>query len=172
MPLKFWDEAFLTATYLINRVPSRTIQNSTPFKSLFKQESDYSTLRVFGCACWPNLRPYNSHKLEYRSKRCVFIGYSSLHKGFKCLEVSSGRVYISRDVDENIFPFSELHSNAGVHLRCEIDLLHPTLLNPRGVTVVDQFTNRPPANANSVVELNEEVPAKNAGILEHHSCTN
>jgi histone deacetylase 1/2 len=25
MPLKFWDEAFLTATYLINRVPSRII---------------------------------------------------------------------------------------------------------------------------------------------------
>jgi len=98
MPLKFWDEAFLTATYLINRVPSRTIQNSTPFKRLFKQEPDYSTLRVFGCACWPNLRPYNSHKLEYRSKRCVFIGYSSLHKGFKCLEISSVRVYISRDV--------------------------------------------------------------------------
>ena len=64
------------------------------------------------------------------------------------------------------------HSSAGVYLRSEIDLLHPTLLNPRGVTVVDQFTNHPPANANSVVELNEEVLAENAGILEHHSCTN
>ena len=25
MPLKFWDEAFITATYLINRLPSKVI---------------------------------------------------------------------------------------------------------------------------------------------------
>jgi histone deacetylase 1/2 len=30
MPLKFWDEAFLTATYLINMLPSKVINNDTP----------------------------------------------------------------------------------------------------------------------------------------------
>ena len=40
----------------------------------------------------------------------MFLGYSSLHKGYKCLHVPSNRVYISRDVvfDENVFPFSAL----------------------------------------------------------------
>jgi hypothetical protein len=48
-----------------------------------------------------------------------------LHKGFKCLDPSSGRVYISRDVvfDETVFPFSTLHPNAGARLRREVDLL-------------------------------------------------
>jgi histone deacetylase 1/2 len=32
MPLKFWDEAFLTAVYLINRLPSRIINKDTPFE--------------------------------------------------------------------------------------------------------------------------------------------
>ncbi len=38
---------------------------------------------------------------------------------------SSGQVYISRDVvfDETVFPFSELHANAGARLRSEILLL-------------------------------------------------
>jgi hypothetical protein len=48
-----------------------------------------------------------------------------MHKGVKCLEVSTGRIYISRDVvfDENIFPFASLHPNAGALLRKEILLL-------------------------------------------------
>jgi hypothetical protein len=41
MPLKFWDEAFLTAAYLINRVPSRTIKGTTPLEHLFHHKLDY-----------------------------------------------------------------------------------------------------------------------------------
>jgi hypothetical protein len=132
MPLKFWDEAFLTATYLINLLPSKVINFDTPIQRLLKETPDYSSLRVFGCACWPNLRPYNAHKLSFRSTRCVFLGYSSRHKGFKCLEPSTGRVYISRDVtfDESVFPFESLHQNAGARLRKEILLLPDHLLNP------------------------------------------
>ena len=108
VPLKFWDEAFLTATYLINRLPTRVINNKCPLVRLFNTSPNYSLLKVFGCACWPHLRPYNKQKLSFRSKECVFLGYSSLHKGYKCLDTDSGRVYISRDVifDESVFPFT------------------------------------------------------------------
>lgn len=86
---------------------------------------------MFGCACWPNLRPYNTRKLQFCSKRCVFLGYSTHHKGYKCLDPSEGRVYISRDVvfDEHVFPFSTLHPNASARLRVEITLLPESLLN-------------------------------------------
>jgi hypothetical protein len=98
MPLKYWDEAFATTTYLINRTPTRVIEYQTPLQKLSGATPDYSTLRVFGCVCWPNLRPYNTRKLAFRSTRCVFMGYSNLHKGYKCLDVGNGRIYISRDV--------------------------------------------------------------------------
>jgi histone deacetylase 1/2 len=132
MPLKFWDEAFLTAIFLINHLPSPVIKNDTPYERLFGKQPDYSFLRTFGCACWPNLRPYNARKLEFRSKRCVFLGYSNLHKGFKCLDPSEGRAYISCGVifDERVFPFSLLHPNAGARLRAELPLLLEILLNP------------------------------------------
>jgi hypothetical protein len=125
MPLKFWDEAFMDTTFLINRLPSKVIDNNTPFERLLQQKLEYSSLRIFGCACWPNLRPYNRHKLELRSKQCAFLGYSNLHKGYKCLDIQSVRVYISRDVifDEEVFPFSTSHSNAGARLRAKISLL-------------------------------------------------
>ena len=71
-------------------------------------------------------------KLQFCSKRCVFLGYSDSHKGFKCLDPSEGRVYISRDIvfDEHVFPFAHLHPNAGAQLRAEIALLPPSLLPP------------------------------------------
>jgi hypothetical protein len=61
----------------------------------------------------------------------VFLGYSNLHKGYKCLDISTGRLYISRDIvfDETVFPFALLHSNAGARLREEINLL-PLSLQP------------------------------------------
>jgi len=42
---------------------------------------------------------------------CVFIGYSTHHKGYRCLNLSSNRVIISRHVifDETSFPFAERH---------------------------------------------------------------
>lgn len=125
MPLKYWDEAFITATYLINRLPSRVIGNSTPLERLYHQKSDYNSLKNFGCACYPNLRPYNHNKLVFHLTQCVFLGYSTLHKGYKCLEIATGRIYISRDVvfDETLFPFAKLHPNAGALLRAEIELL-------------------------------------------------
>lgn len=48
-----------------------------------------------------------------------------MHKGFKCLEVNTSWVYVSRDVvfDEHVFPFAKLHPNAGALLRQEISLL-------------------------------------------------
>jgi histone deacetylase 1/2 len=125
MPLKFWDEAFLTTTFLINIIPSKVLGFESPTERLLHVTPNYDALRTFGCASWPNLRPYNKRKLAFCSKQCVFLGYSPLHKGVKCLDVSTGRVYISRDVvfDENVFPFVALHPNAGTRLKQDILLL-------------------------------------------------
>ena len=68
----------------------------------------------------------------FRSKQCVFLGYSPRHKCVKCLDVSTGHVYFSRDIvffDENVFPFETLNPNAGALLRKEI-LLLPNHLQP------------------------------------------
>ena len=51
MPLKFWDEAFLTAVHIINMLPSRVINNKTPVERLLHTKPDYKSLRFFGCAC-------------------------------------------------------------------------------------------------------------------------
>src|ERR1044072_6321018 len=111
MPLAFWDHAFLTAAYLINKLPTAVLNHDSPYFRLYKSHPEYKGLKVFGCACFPLLRPYNASKLSFRSSECVFVGYSTTHKGYKCLN-PSGRLYISKDVlfNQFRFPYSDLFS--------------------------------------------------------------
>jgi hypothetical protein len=48
-----------------------------------------------------------------------------MHKGFKCLEISSGQIYISHDVvfDETCIPFAVLPFTAGSRYISEVLLL-------------------------------------------------
>jgi hypothetical protein len=66
----------------------------------------YSDMQTFSCACYPYLRSYEKHKLAFRSKQCIFLGYSNHQKGYRCLDFATGRVFISRHVvfDEDTFP--------------------------------------------------------------------
>jgi histone deacetylase 1/2 len=50
MPLKYWDEAFFTAVFIINRLPSKVINYDTPHDRLLGSPPDYSFFRTFGCA--------------------------------------------------------------------------------------------------------------------------
>ncbi|KAF8700144.1 hypothetical protein HU200_034511 [Digitaria exilis] len=58
----------------------------------------YEHLRVFGCKCYPNLSATAPHKLAPRSTLCVFLGYPSDHKGYRCLDLTTNRIILSRHV--------------------------------------------------------------------------
>jgi hypothetical protein len=107
MPPPYWAEALVTATYLLNRRPCSSVNNVVPYTILYNKTPDYSHLRVFGCLCYPNLSATTPHKLAPRSAACVFLGYPSSHKGYRCLNLTTRRVIISRHVvfNETAFPF-------------------------------------------------------------------
>nr|CAN82380.1 hypothetical protein VITISV_021579 [Vitis vinifera] len=107
LPSKYWTYAFQTAVYLINLLPAKLLHFQSPIQALFHKLPNYHHLRVFGCLCFPSLRPYTQHKLCYRSTACVFLGYAPAHNGYLCLDVSTSRIYISRNVifHESYFPF-------------------------------------------------------------------
>lgn len=106
LPLSLWSYAFNAAVYLINRLPTSILDSKSPFECLLHTLPNYSKLRVFGCLCYPWLRPYNNHKLEQRSKPCLFLGYSNVHNSYICFEPTNHKIYYSRHVHfiENHFP--------------------------------------------------------------------
>lgn len=131
MPLRFWDNAFQIASFLIHQLPSRVINHTTPIHKLFGSKPDCTFLKTFGCACCSNLRPYNARKLQFRSLQCIFIGYSNLHKGYRCLHRSTRCILISRDVifDENVYPFSQANSSISHKFHQNVVLLPVPLMS-------------------------------------------
>ncbi|KAK9032672.1 hypothetical protein V6N11_056930 [Hibiscus sabdariffa] len=52
-----------------------------------------------------------THKLEQRSTKCVFFGYSGMQSAYKCLEPTTNKIYVSRHVQfvPHISPFATRH---------------------------------------------------------------
>jgi transposase InsO family protein len=48
MPSSYWADALATATHLLNRIPTKTLDMSTPFFALYGTHPSYHDLRAFG----------------------------------------------------------------------------------------------------------------------------
>ncbi|CAH1412174.1 unnamed protein product [Lactuca virosa] len=88
-------------------MPSLNSYHVSLFEHVFKRQPNFSFLKVFGCQFFPHLRPYNQHKMNFRSTLCVFVGYSSSLHDYRCLDLTSEKLYIPCHVQfhETYFPF-------------------------------------------------------------------
>lgn len=89
LPSTYWVEALHAAVHILNLLPSKSINGKIPFSTLFNKPVSYSHLKVFGCLCYPNQNNSTQHKLAPRSSKCLFLGYPSNHRGYRCLDLST-----------------------------------------------------------------------------------
>ncbi|KAK2397259.1 hypothetical protein QL285_058852 [Trifolium repens] len=85
----YWGEAVLTAVYLINRVISGVLGNTSPIKSMLSHFPSAPILqnlktRVFGCVAFVHVHKQYRNKLDPRAIMCIFLGYAPNKRGYKC----------------------------------------------------------------------------------------
>lgn len=99
----------LTATYIINRLPSRAIDNGTPYEILFGKIPNNDHLRVFGCLAYAHDNKKSGDKFGERGRKCIFVGYPNCQKGYRLYDLESKKIYTSRDVKffEEHFPYKQ-----------------------------------------------------------------
>ena len=116
LPHRFWAEALATSVYLKNRSPTKALEGITPYEAWNNTKPDVSFLRVFGCTAFAHVPKVERHKLDHKSRRCVMLGYSDNHKGYRLYDIEHKRVIHSRDVlfNEMIMPGIQLEEDTPV----------------------------------------------------------
>ena len=79
------------------------LDNKSPVEVLKSFYPHFRTLnrltpRVFGCTAFVHVRNQHRDKLDPRAIKCVFLGYSSNQKRYKCYNPSTIKFYISTNV--------------------------------------------------------------------------
>ena len=116
MSLSYWGESLTSATYLVNQIPSSTLDFKTPFQNLTKVMIALPIPnlppRVFGCVVFVHLHKHKHTKLIPQALQCVFLSYVTHQKGYQCYNPPTYTLFVTMDVvfheDTMYFPEPEL----------------------------------------------------------------
>lgn len=94
-------------------MPTNTLKIKAPLEVLYNKPLNLSHLKVFGCLCYVHIPSKKYDKNDPKAERCVFLGYSNVSKGYKCLNPRAKQKFITRDVQflENIPYFTNSSNN-------------------------------------------------------------
>ena len=113
----FWSNVVSTACFLSNQMPSSILNWATLFQTLFPHKSLFPIEpRVFLCAFFVcDVRPHVS-KLDPKSLKNIFLGYSRVQKGYRCYCPSLRRYLVSANVtflENTPFSLDPIHTSQG-----------------------------------------------------------
>lgn len=85
------------------------MKNCTPHEAWYGKKPGVHHLKVFGSVAYAHIPAALRNKLDDKSEKCIFIGYSERSKAYKLYNPVTKQIVISRDVqfDEDSF-FNEL----------------------------------------------------------------
>ena len=130
VPKQFWVDAVSTAYFLTNRMPSSVLNWATPYHQLFPNNPLFPIKpKVFGGTCFiRDVQPQVS-KLDPKSLKCIFLGYSCVQKRYRCYCPPLQQYFVSIDVtffESTPFSLSSTVSSQGE----DDDLLVYTISSP------------------------------------------
>lgn len=94
----FWAEAVTTAAYIVNRSPTRSLSDATPYEVWTGKKPNLNHMRIFGCPAMVHIPKENRSKLDVKSRKLIFVGYSDCTKGYKFIDPETKKGIVSRDV--------------------------------------------------------------------------
>ncbi|KAI5341456.1 hypothetical protein L3X38_020730 [Prunus dulcis] len=172
LPIFLWGEALKTANYILNRVPTKSV-NPIPFELWNKRKPSLNHIKVWGCKAEAKLYNPLEKKLDARTTSCFFMGYPERTKGYRfyCPNnttrfVETGRaVFIeeeSENVEDRTLDFDEL-TDSNIMQSKEIEeedyiVLPNTILQNEETAPQETVPQMHQVDVNAPVEMNINQP--------------
>ena len=93
---RFWAKALLAAVYLYNRTPHTSVNYKSSYELKFGHKPNLKHIKIWGSIAYSLVN--KSKKLDSRAKPTILIEYGSASNLYKLLNVTSGKTFLSRDV--------------------------------------------------------------------------
>jgi len=127
---RFWPEVVATSAYLLNRLPSKTLNHKTSLQILATQIDlppvQMLPPQVFECSVFVHIPKENRTKFDPCVEKCVFVGYATHQKGYRCYNPITHRIHVIMDCD---FLESEYFFNSQLDVQGEKSSEPPSWLS-------------------------------------------
>nr|GEY05397.1 ribonuclease H-like domain, reverse transcriptase, RNA-dependent DNA polymerase [Tanacetum cinerariifolium] len=107
LPLTFWVEAVRHAIYIINRVPTRALEDKTPYEALYSRKPNLENLRIFGCTTYAKITIPHLKKLDDRSIPMIYLGVDEGSKACRLYDPIAKKKHNAREVETKTLLFTE-----------------------------------------------------------------
>ncbi|KAD4585292.1 hypothetical protein E3N88_22893 [Mikania micrantha] len=99
VPEMFWGEAARHAVYLLNRIGTKAVKNSTPHEAWKGYKPTLGHLKVFGCTAYVKVMTNHLTKLKDRSESMVYLGVEEGSKAYRFFHPKKERIVVARDAE-------------------------------------------------------------------------
>jgi hypothetical protein len=94
----FWAEAVACSVYLLNISPTTSLKMNVPQEAWSGTKLNVAHLRTFGCIVYTHIPSELRKKLDDRSEKCIFTGYSETSKAYRLYNPITKKLIFSKDV--------------------------------------------------------------------------
>ena len=77
---EFWGEAMNTSVHILDRIPSKAINDKTPWELFFGHKPFVSYFKIFGCIAFVHIPDHLRKKVDSKAQKTIFVGHSSTSK--------------------------------------------------------------------------------------------
>ena len=97
LPKELWWEIVTTTAYILNRSPTKKLEEITPEEAWTGKKPRVSHFRIFGSPCWKHVPDEKRKKLDDKSIEMIMVGYHPTG-AYKLYDPIEKKVTYSRDV--------------------------------------------------------------------------
>lgn len=93
----WWAEAVVSGNFILN-CTKISVLNKTPYELWTGHKPDYSRFKVWGCVAFTHIPEQKRSKLDFKSRKGIFMGYDLQRKAYKVWIPETSDMLTSRDV--------------------------------------------------------------------------